>query len=222
MLACGIASLAAVAASSIRLHPPERSQKRFYPRNSFIIRFLAALLIWNLATGCFNPFANAYLANGLRMPIAGIGRFFSAAQLVQVIAMLIAPTLLRRAGVVKGVMCMQLATAAMLGMLAFTPPMLIGGTIYMGYMAFQYMSEPGMYSLLMEGVKEKERSGASAMNFLAIFGAQAVAAAASGVAVRRFGYPAVLAGAAMLAVIAGLAFRLVPGRRQLAAETLGA
>jgi hypothetical protein len=68
------------------------------------------------------------------------------------------------------------------------------------------MSEPGLNSLLMNHVEERERSGASAVTFLVAFGAQALAAFAAGKLLVRFDYGPVVAGAAVLAGIAALMF----------------
>jgi predicted MFS family arabinose efflux permease len=78
-------------------------------------------------------------------------------------------------------------------------------------MAFQWMSEPGMFSLLMTRVAPTERSGASALNFLVISSANAIAAAAAGLSFARFGYPVVLAAIAGLALIAAFLFRTLLG-----------
>ena len=108
---------------------------------------------------------------------------------------------------------MQIATAVALAALAAGPTALFAGAVYATYMAFQYMSEPGMYSLLMEQVKAEERSGASALNFLVIFVGQAVAAALAGFAVRRFGYSVVLIAAAGTALLAAAVVRRIPTNR---------
>ena len=84
---------------------------------------------------------------------------------------------------------------------------------YTGYMAFQYMSEPGMFTLLMESVAVAERNSASALNFLVTFAGQAIAASAAGWMLARFGYPPVLAAGAAICVAAALLLRglLRPG-----------
>ena len=82
---------------------------------------------------------------------------------------------------------------------------------YAVYMAFQWMSEPGLNTLLMNQVDERERGGASALNYLVAFGAQAVAAFAAGLLIDRFGFGPVLGGAAALAAIAATTFRLLLG-----------
>jgi len=216
LAACVVTALAALPALRLPSLSAAAEERRMYPRTGFMGRFLVALLIWNLATGAFNPFFSAYFAQVLRIPVNEIGIVYSAAQFVQVIAVLAAPLVLRRLGAVTGVMCMQLTTAAALGILALGPPGALAGVVYAGYMAFQYMSEPGMYSLLMDGVEARERGGASALNFLVVFGGQALAAAVAGVGVRKFGYPVVLAIAAMAALLAGFAFRALLGRRRIA------
>ena len=63
-------------------------------------------------------------------------------------------------------------------------------------MSFQWMSEPGLNTLLMNHVTERERSGASALNYVVAFGAQALAAFAGGALFTRFGYGPALAAAA--------------------------
>jgi len=57
----------------------------------------------------------------------------------------------------------------------------------------------GLNALLMSRVTERERSGASALNYLVAFSAQAVAALAAGRLLAHFGYGVVLAGSALLA-----------------------
>src|SRR4029077_1249391 len=80
---------------------------------------------------------------------------------------------------------------------------------YACYTTFQWMSEPGMYSLLMNKVTPSHRSGASAMNFLVVSLSQAIAAAAAGASFARFGYPVVLGTIAAIALMAALMFRVL-------------
>jgi predicted MFS family arabinose efflux permease len=213
LAACALAALGALPALRLRLTGTAPDTQRVYPSNPFVYRFLFALCIWSFATGMFNPFFSAYFIQALHIPVPRIGLFFSIAQVAQVLAVLCAPIVIRRLGLIGGVMAMQLATASMLAMFALGPAGYIAGGAYAAYMAFQYMSEPGMYSLLMDGVTPQERSGASALNFLAISGSQAVAAAVAGFGVRRFGYSVVLALAALVALIASLAFRSLSWNR---------
>jgi MFS family permease len=173
---------------------------------TFMLRYLIPFAIWNLATGSFNPFFNAYFAR-LGYGSARIGAAFSTAQLAQIATVLVAPLVFRKAGLVNGIAWMMAATAAGLACLAVRPAGVAAAAAYVGYMAFQWMSEPGLSTLLMSGVEERERGGAAAMNYLVMFGAQALAALVGGAVVNRFGYGVALAGSAALAVLAAALFR---------------
>ena len=206
LFGCAIVALAAWPASKLKLEAGPKREARVFPRNPFLWRFLPAIAIWSVATGAFNPFFNAYFAKGLHMPVERIGAVFSFAQLVQAGAMLVAPLAFRRWGLSAGIAGMQLAAASGLAALAAGPSAAFAGVIYATGTAFQWMSEPGMYSLLMGSVKPTERNGASALNFLIIFSMQAIAAAIAGQAITKFGYSAVLAGAAVSGMLAALLF----------------
>jgi predicted MFS family arabinose efflux permease len=137
---------------------------------------------------------------------------FALAQLAQVGALLAAPLIIRRLGLLNGIVAMMAATAVGLAALAMQPA---GGAAaaYIAYMSFQWMSEPGLNTLLMNRVAEREHSGASALNYVVAFGAQALAAYAGGVMFSRLGYGPALAGAAGLAILAAALFRVLLGRR---------
>ncbi|MBZ5625221.1 MAG: MFS transporter [Acidobacteriia bacterium] len=191
---------------------PERA--RVYPRGPFLARYLVPFSLWHLATGAFNPFPNAYFQR-LKFPVEQIGNVFSGSQVMQVGAVLMAPLVFRKAGLVPGIGWMMAATAVGLCGLAAEPPGAAAVVAYAGYMSFQWMSEPGLNTLLMNHVEERERSGASSLNYLVAFSAQAVAAFAAGRLIAPFGYGAVLAGAAALAALAGGLFQvLVRGVRE--------
>jgi predicted MFS family arabinose efflux permease len=183
---------------------------RIWPRGPFLKRYLAAYAVWHLATGAFNPFHNVYFAR-LGFSAARIGSLFSATQLLQLVSLSLAPLFIRRAGLVGAIMWMMAATA--LGLFG-----LAGGTgvvlAYAWYVCLQWMSEPGLNTLLMDKVTEAERNGASSLNYLVAFGAQAVAAFAAGHLFTSLGYRPVLAGAGALALIAAGMFRLLLGGNQ--------
>lgn len=204
-----LASLAEVLAVfpllGLNLGGDAASRARPYKVDSFLLRFLAALAVWGLATGAFNPFFNVFLRRDLGMPVETVGLVFSVAQLAQVVAILLAPLVYRRFGLVAGIALTQAATGVALAGLGFAPPAL-AGFAYALYMSVQYMGEPGVYSLLMNRVAEPYRTGASALNVVVLFGAQAVAAWAAGHAIAAVGYGPVLATAAALALLAALTF----------------
>ncbi len=207
LAATAIAALGSLVAMKLEIASAPSAHKRIYPSDPAIKRYLAAIALWSVATGSFNSFANVYFSTQLHSPVHVIGFVFSVSQLLQTCAVLAAPLVLRGLGLAQGIMAMQMATAVALALLAFEPPLAGAAVLYAFYMSAQYMSEPGMYTFLMGRAKEEERGGASALNFLVLLSGQAIAAAVSGFAIRRFGYGAVLIVAAILAAIAGLWLR---------------
>ncbi|HLV94198.1 MAG TPA: MFS transporter [Candidatus Acidoferrales bacterium] len=211
LFGCGLAALALWPASRLKFKAPPAGEKRHYPRNRFVFRFFPALAVWSFATGAFAPFFNAYFARDLRMPVERIGAIFAGAQLVQVLAILVAPAIFRQFGLITGIMYTQFACAASLIWLAAGKGGWSSVVAYSGFMGFQWMSEPGMYTLLMTRVQHGERAGASALNLLVISGARAIAASAAGLAFTRFGYPVVMIAVGVLIFLAGCSFRLLLG-----------
>lgn len=216
LIACGIAALASLPISrlSLRIATPHAGLPRLC--NPFLRRFLPAIAVWSLVTGSFAPFATIYFVRHLGLSLQGLGSAFSLSQLVQFMAVLSAPLLFRRAGLPLGIMFTQLATAAALAGLAAVHSVAQAIWIYWIYMAFQSMNEPGIYSLLMNGVPVNERNSASASTFFVSSLSQAVASTATGVALVRFGYSSVLAVIAGLAVIAAVLFHGLSTGRQFA------
>jgi predicted MFS family arabinose efflux permease len=190
----------------LRQLPRAETGSRVWPRSRFLVLYLIPFALWHLATGTFNPFNNVYFAR-LGFAVQRIGSIFSVAQLVQMGALLLAPAIIRRLGLISGIVVMMAATALGLGGLAAQPSGAAAILAYMTYMSFQWMSEPGLNTLLMNRIEERERSGASSLNYLVAFGAQALAAFGAGSLFMRFGYGWTLAGAAMLALIAAGLFR---------------
>jgi MFS family permease len=188
---------------------PPVLEKKTYRLNSFLCRFLPALAVWSIVTGMFSPFANVYFSQHLRVPLEHIGTIFSVSQFSQVIAILFAPLIFKKFGLVAGIMYTQIATALALFGLASVQSAGAASMVYVGFMAVQYMNEPGLFSLLMNEVPVSERSSASAWNFLVISAAQAVAAFVAGHAFARFGYPAVLTLTAVIALLAAFLFQLL-------------
>ncbi|HEV3332314.1 MAG TPA: MFS transporter [Bryobacteraceae bacterium] len=211
LLAAALVAFAVWPAARLRLGTPVAAVgTRVYPRGGFLLRFLAPFALWHLATGSFNPFFNAYFAH-LRFPVERIGLIFSGAQLTQVITVLLAPLLIARTGLVGGIVWMMMATALGMAGLAVQPPGAAAAFAYTTYVAFQWMSEPGMNTLLMNHVDERERGGASALMYLVAFSAQAVAAFGAGALLPHVGYGVVIGGAALVAASAAGLLRVLVG-----------
>ncbi|MBI3664758.1 MAG: MFS transporter [Acidobacteria bacterium] len=204
----GLAALALVPTLWLKLSraAPEEGKSN-YPRTPFMLRFLAAGAVWNLFVGAFPPFFNAYFARRFSAGTAEIGLAYSVSQLAQVTAVLVAPMLFARLGLVTGIAATQAAAALLLALVPPMRAMAPAAALYSGYMAFLWMSEPGWNSLLMNQVAPEQRSGASAMNFFVIYSTQALAAASFGAAVPRLGYSVVIMSTAAVGLSAAWVFR---------------
>lgn len=212
LVGCAIVALGLLPVSRLRFPPAPAADRTLYPRNPFLLRFLPAMALWSLVTGSLSPLANVYFSHYLRMPLERIGIVFSFSSLFQVLAILAAPFLFRKVGLVSAIASTQLATAVILGCLAATSAATPAAVIYIGYTGLLWMSEPGLFSLLTSRVAPGELAGASALNFLVISLTQAIAVAVAGASFARFGYPTVLRAMAGVALAAAVLFHLVLGK----------
>jgi predicted MFS family arabinose efflux permease len=224
LLCCGVVALGLRPIWRLRMETVAAPKKHRLPAvHPFLRRFLPAIAIWSLVTGSFMPFANVYFAKHLQMPLPQIGFVFSISQIMQVAAVLLAPLVFRRFGLVTGIIYMQVATAAALASLGLFHGLIEASFLYVGYTAFQWMSEPGMYSLLMDKLPPADRSDASAWNVLVSSCSQAVAATLAGAAFVRFDYPVVLMMVAGIALLAACSFHLLlrtSGGREVSCRAL--
>jgi MFS family permease len=212
LMGCAIVLFSLWPLARVRMSAPSPpSERKLHRPSPIVLRFLIAVLVWNLGTGAFNPFASVFFAR-MRMPVEHIGYVFSSSQLAQVIAILFAPFFFRKFGTVRAIWGMEVATALGLVALATAGDAMWAAAAYTSYMAFQYMSEPGMFMLLMDSVPVGERNGASALNFLVSFGGQAIAASVAGWMLARFGYPPVVASGAFICVTAAFLLRGLLGK----------
>jgi MFS family permease len=210
-IGCAIVLLGLVSSLKLRPRaplPPVRESRLLRRPPPQVIYFLAAVAVWSLGTGVFNPFFSAFFER-MHMPVERIGLVFSLSQLGQALAILAAPLVFRVTGLIRGISRMQLLSAVALACLAASGGQATAALAYGAYMVVQNMSEPGMFNYLMDSVPEKERSGVSALYFLVASSVQAIAAGVSGLLLRRFGYPPVLLLAAVLCAIAGVLVRLL-------------
>jgi predicted MFS family arabinose efflux permease len=215
LVACAIAAAGIFPLFSVKFAVLPQIDRQSFTKNRFLLRFLPAIALWGFAIGTFNPFASIYFSRHLSMPMPKLGLTFSIAQVCQVLGILSAPFFFRRSGRLAGIVYSEIAAAVALAALAIFRQPLIAGILYVGYTTVQWMSEPGIYSLLMDSVPPEERSSASAWNTLVLSASQAVAAGCAGAALVRFGYPAVLSAAAVIAFIAACSFKPLFRSRQV-------
>jgi MFS family permease len=187
-----------------RDHLPASGQRmRLHP---FLLHFLPPFVLWNVVTGSFPAFGAIYLQQVLKIPLGRVGMVFSASQLAQFAAVIAAPLLFRRRGMVKGIVLAQVGTALFLALIGATRMIPAAVGFYLAYNAMLYMCTPGIYNLLMNRIPESERSTASAVQNLSGAICQAGTQALTGLCIVQFGYRPVLMTNALFALGAAALF----------------
>ncbi len=214
LIACGVEMLGIWPILKLQISPAnETDSPRIRLFHPFLYRFLPAFALWSVVTGSLMPFAAVFLQQRLGIPMGHVGLIFSGSQLTQVVAVLLAPILYRRFGTITGIMFMQIATGVAIFTLGHAHGTSTAVALYLGYTGVQFMSLPGLYSLLMTRIPDAERSTASAAQNMTSSLCQAASAAVTGSCLVRYGYPAVLSGNALVAVAASLLLFILLGTR---------
>ena len=207
LLACGMILIGAWPLWKVnlgdRLPPRERRTRFFHP---FLLRFLPPFILWNVVTGSFAVFGAIYLQQVLKIPLGRLGLIFSGSQLMQFAAVLAAPLLIRRCGLIKGIAIALVGTGVFLVLIASTRMVPAAVVFYLAYNATLFMCEPGMYNLLMDRIPGHERSTASAVQNLTGAISQTATQALTGICIVDFGYRSVLVANAACAAFAAILF----------------
>lgn len=182
----------------------------------FLRRFLPCMALWSALLAAFAPFANVYLSRDLHVSLASIGLIFSLAQAMQVLAGFLLPILVRRVGMLNGILATQLASAVLLLLMAGARHRELAIALYLAFSAAQWMSSPALYNLLMNETPEPERSTAAGFTMFINALAGSVATTVAGLLYVRFGYAAVLAGVSAFAIAAAVSTRILLSGRPAA------
>jgi predicted MFS family arabinose efflux permease len=204
---CAISLLSLIPASRIRVDQSVDAGTRSILPWRAVWRFLVPAAIWNAALGAVNPFISLYFTKHLSLPVQDFGALFGGAKVFSLAGMLLASAYFKRAGIASGVARTQVVAGLALGAMAISPGVWMAIPAYLAFESFAWMYEPGCFGLLANTVSAEERAGASAIYFLVASSAGALAAAIAGAGIARMGYAAVMGAAAILAVIAALAFQ---------------
>ena len=172
----------------------------------FVLQLLLALVLWSFFVGSFPPFFNVYFHKQFNQSLDGIGIIFSISQLCQLAAVLSMPWLVLRLGRVRAIASVQLASALLLPVLIVVTSVQTAGVIYLAYLSFQVMAEPALESFIMDSVPVEERNTVASLRYMILFSVQALAVLASGFAITRFGYSALLVSIALLGIAASAMF----------------
>jgi len=209
LAASGLVALAILPASRLGLKAKPVRERETYSSSPFLLRFLIAIAVWSIAIGSFSPFFSVYFSRYWQMPLKQIGLVDSISRISQLLAILASPVLFKKFGLVPAMAYAQVATAISLACLASASGPSAASALFIGYVAFQWMCEPAIFTVLMNHVEFQDRAGASALTFLVINASQAIASVVAGASYVRFGYPAVIAGTAVVGLAAATLFRLL-------------
>lgn len=190
--------------------PPARfAWLRNFQVSAFAWKFLLCMALWSAILAAFTPFANVWLSRDLHIPLARIGLIFSVAQFLQLASGLLVPVVMRAFGMLNGILATQLAAAVTLATMASVGHPSLAIAFYLAFAAAQWMSSPGLYTLLMNETPDQERSSAAAMTMFANSLVSAGATAAAGILFTQFGYSRVLLALAVSAVVVAVLCRVL-------------
>ncbi len=207
--AAGVAALSIVPLFFLRLGPLARQPNWISRPHPFLLRFLPVAALWSFIAGAFAPFATAYFSRHLALPLGRITTIFTLSQAVQCLAVVAAPWALRRFGPGVGVLLSQLLAGCGLAALAMTRSPTHAVWIYWGYIAMSYVSEPWLYSLMMDRIPPEGRSTASSLHLLTTSIILSISAVATGSAITRYGYQPVFGALAACAATSALLFYVI-------------
>ncbi|HEX3437048.1 MAG TPA: MFS transporter [Pseudacidobacterium sp.] len=232
LASCGIALLGLFPVLRLRVPSPSQDEEAqhflkerrrwldAWRLDAFLARFLPLMALWSAILAAFTPFANVYLTRDLHISMTKIGLVFSTVQVVQLCMGLLTPVIFRTLGLLNGIVATQITAAVMLALLSSTVNEKLAIGLYLIFSAAQWMSSPGLYSLLMDKTPDRDRSTAAAMTMFSNSLAGSLATAGAGVLFTRFGYPHVLSGLAVAALSIALLFRVFisPSLRHFVSE----
>jgi MFS family permease len=221
VVACGTVALMRL--PELNTAPPERValRKQFAVlRQSFLRRFLPCVALWMSLLSAFMPFAAVYFAKQRHVSLSHLGLIFSASQLAQLTGGLVVPLVERSFGLTRSIIISQVATAVLLTLTALSSHPAWCVVFFCSFSAAQWICSPAMYTLLMNGVDETERAGASALVMFSNYLLTAAATPVMGVLLLHFGYTEVMiAMAALECILAGAFHWLIPDRSLITAPS---
>jgi MFS family permease len=225
LASCGIVWLGLLPVLRVKIPEPPAddttaigfgSWRKEWTLSPFLWRFLALMAVWSVVLASFTPFGNVYLATNLHVSMVRIGIIFSTVQMIQLCMGAATPIVFRVLGTIKGVIAIQATAGIVLAILAVTHDAKLAIPVYLIFSAVQWMSSPGLYTLLMSRTPDGQRNTAAALTLFFNSIASSLATMGAGQLFTRFGYPRVLSGIAGLALTAALLVWLLmmPQRRE--------
>lgn len=209
LLACIINLLSVIIASKLHFEGSASLEKVIIPRSPKILRLMLTVGIWNFAFGLFTPFFVVFFSVQLGASVRSIGLDLTGGQIVAAAATLMAPMMINRLGTLPAIRTMMFLTGVGAFILCSHPRFAGIAAGYMIYTAFQAMTQPAIYTLLMNQTSKAEQAGASMLNSLVVFSSAALSGYLGGQAIHRVGYERILLNCGISCIIAGIVFSVL-------------
>ena len=174
-----------------------RPRVRVRRRRARAVRDLAVLFSVDAAGGGLvtTGFLSYYFTERYHVSLAGIGSLFFATSLLQAVAVLLAPLLARRFGLVATMVGSHLPSNVLLAAVAFAPTFAVAAVILLVRTTLSQMDVPTRQALVMAVTAPAERTDAAAVTNAARYAVRPVAPLVGG-AVQQLGLgaPMLIAG----------------------------
>lgn len=141
-----------------------------------------------LGAGLIMPFFNLYFARRYHAGPSQIGIYFSVAQVITLVATLAGPLIARRAGKLRAITILQLASLPFLVTLGFETTLAVSVLAFWGRSAFMQMSSPLINSYAMDALPPALRARAHGLNNMLWYLGWAASSLLSGVVIARLGW----------------------------------
>jgi MFS family permease len=193
LLAGAFASLAALlplasvreAAQAAHVDAP---RVRVRDHRPLLAKLVMNYLLVGMGAGLIMPFFNLYFAHRFGADASQIGRYFSVAQVITLVATLLGPLIAQRAGKLVTVTWLQLASLPFLVTLGFEKTLWVAVLAFWGRSALMQMSSPLLNAYAMERVPAALRARAVGLDNAAWYVGWSVSSATAGWVIARFGY----------------------------------
>jgi MFS family permease len=166
----------------------DAARVRARDHRSLLVKLVTNYLLVGMGAGLIMPFFNLYFAHRFGADASQIGRYFSVAQVITLVATLVGPVIAQRAGKLKTVTWLQLASLPFLVTLGFENTLWVAVLAFWGRSALMQMSSPLLNAYAMERVPAGLRARAVGLDNAAWYVGWSVSSAAAGWVIARFGY----------------------------------
>ncbi len=151
-------------------------------------KLIVPKLFVGMGAGLIIPFMNLYFRNVFNQESASIGSFFSILQVFMFLAMMSAPLLAKRFGMLRSIVITELISIPFMLVLALTTNLTIAVVAFVFRGTLMNMNVPISSNFEMELVKKDEQAFTNAMSMLAWNGAWTISAHFGGAIIEKHSF----------------------------------